>query len=687
MLRISVDIGGTFTDMVVADADGSVEMFKAPSTHGELSVGVMECLKKAAAHRGVDLKHLLAEVDAIIHGTTVTTNALLTRAGAMTGMVTTEGFRDIIEMRRGMRVGVTPYNLKVPFPEPLVPRHRRLTVPERVRFDGTVITPLDEAAVERAARILKEQGVQAIAVCFLFSYVNPAHERRAAEICRRVHPTAYVTTSSDTLSAAREFERFNTAIVGAYTGPIFSAYIDQLDEGLRTAGFRGKLVLIQSNGGIQDKDTAKKNPVSTLLSGPAAGPSVGVFFAKSHSDNIISVDMGGTSFEAALVRKSEILLTTETWLSQQRIATKLVDVHSIGAGGGSIAWFDPLKLLRVGPQSAGSRPGSACYGNGGVEATVTDANLLLGYISPDYFLGGEIKLETAAAERAVAKIAEGLGATITDAAYAIYDVINESMADALNERCTKRGFDPREFVLVAAGGAGGLHAANIAAKARIKKILIPKFAAAYCAFGMQLPDYSHDYVRSYPGRIETIDPAAANALYREMEEDGRRTLVTAGVAADDIEIVRTADLRYVGQFHEVGVPVGDKLADRRAVAELAHAFHTRHHDLYGFAIPERPVELLYLRLRAIGRTPKIRLKEIAAALKSDASAVCKGSRRCYVGKALGWREIGVYDGDKLLAGHTINGPALIEQRVTTVMVPDGFRCAVDAYGNYLLEAV
>jgi N-methylhydantoinase A len=687
VLRVSVDIGGTFTDMVVAGPDGSVEMFKAPSTHGELSVGVMDCLKKAAAHRKVKLDDLLAEVDTIIHGTTVTTNALLTRAGALTGMITSEGFRDIIEMRRGMRVGVTPYNLKVAFPEPLVPRHRRLTVPERLRFDGSVITPLDEAAVERAARELKSQGVQAIAVCFLFSYVNSAHERRAAEICRKVHPDAYVTTSSDTLSAAREFERFNTAIVGAYTGPIFSSYIDQLDQELRKTGFRGKLVLIQSNGGIQDKETAKKNPVSTLLSGPAAGPSVGVFFASAHSDNIISVDMGGTSFEAALVRRSEILLTTETWLSQQRIATKLVDVHSIGAGGGSIAWFDPLKLLRVGPQSAGSRPGSACYGNGGTEATVTDANLLLGYISPDYFLGGEIKLKPAEAERAVGKIASVLGSDVTDAAYAIYDVVNESMADALNERCTKRGFDPREFVLVAAGGAGGLHAANIAAKARIKKILIPKFAAAYCAFGMQLPDYSHDYVRSYPGRIETIDPATVNALYKEMEDEGRRTLATAGVAAKDVEIVRTADLRYVGQFHEVGVPVGETVQDRQAVASLAHAFHERHHELYGFSIPERPVELLYLRLRAIGRTPKVKLREIAAAPSADASGLRKGLRRCYLGKTFGWREIGVYDGDRLLAGHRITGPALIEQRVTTVMVPDGFRCDVDAHGNYLLEAL
>jgi N-methylhydantoinase A len=340
VLRVSVDIGGTFTDMVVTAPDGAVGMYKSPSTHGRLSEGVMNCLRKAADARGCGLDALLAQVDTIIHGTTVTTNALLTRTGVKTGMLTTKGFRDIIELRRGMRVGVSPYNLKVAFPEPLVPRALRAGIEERAGPDGSVITPLDEAQVEDTVRHFCAAGVEAIAVCFLYSFLRPQHERRAAEIARAIAPTTFVITSCDTIGSAREFERFNTTVTGAYVGAISAAYIDKLEEELRDAGFTGHLLLIQSNGGIQDRDTAKRNPVSTLLSGPAAGPSVGHYFARHYAKKIISVDMGGSSFEAALIQDDQILLTSETWLSEQRIASKMVDVHSIGAGGGSIAWFD-----------------------------------------------------------------------------------------------------------------------------------------------------------------------------------------------------------------------------------------------------------------------------------------------------------------------------------------------------------
>ena len=685
MLRVSVDIGGTFTDMVVTDDQGNVEVHKSPSTPPHLSQGVMNCFRKAAKQRGVDLNDLLSKLETIVHGTTATTNALLTRRGAKTAIITTKGFRDIIELRRGMRVGHSPYNLKVKFPEPLVPRSRIVGVEERVRFDGSIITPLLEEEVRAAALRFQAEGVESIAICFLFAYLNAEHERRAAEICRSVAPEIYVTTSSEILPAAREFERFNTTVAGAYTGPIFSSYIDRLEDDLRVAGFNGKLVLIQSNGGIQDKDTAKANPVTTLLSGPAAGPSAAIFLAGKFSKNIISVDMGGTSFEAALVRNGEILLTTETWISDQRLAVKLVDVHSIGAGGGSVAWFDPLGLLRVGPQSAGSVPGPACYGNGGTLATVTDANVVLGYIDPAFFLGGEIKLDTAAARNVIEdSVASILKTDPFEAAYAIYDVINESMADALNERCTKRGYDPREFLLISAGGAGGLHAATIAKKSSIKMVMIPRVAAAYCAFGMQLPDYSHDYVRSYATSVTTIDYQKANELFAQMEREGEATLRSAGVNPEQITFARSIDMRYAGQFHEVDVPVSNAPLHADSVQSLLEAFHARHEERFNFSLPERRSEILYLRVRAIGAVAKPRIKEFQSGGSDEA---LKGLRRAYFGKADGWHDTPVYNGAFCLAGWQATGPAIVEEATTTILVPVGFECQVDSFGNFLLTSV
>jgi N-methylhydantoinase A len=684
VLRVSVDIGGTFTDMVITEPGGSVEMFKSPSTHGSLSDGVMNCLAKAAKARNCSLDALLAQVDTIIHGTTATTNALLTRSGVKTGMLTTKGFRDIIELRRGMRVGVSPYNLKVKFPEPLVPRSRRIGIDERILPDGSVMTPLNEGEVEAAVRSLKDQDCEAIAVCFLYSYIKPQHELRAAEIARSIAPNMFVTTSYDTIPSSREFERFNTTVVGAYVGAIFAAYIDQLDAGLRQSGFKGHLLLIQSNGGIQDRDTAKRNPVTTLLSGPSAGPSVGLFFGGHYSKKIISADMGGTSFEAALIQDNQILLTSDTWLSEQRIAAKMVDVHSIGAGGGSIASFDTLDLLRVGPKSAGSRPGPACYGRGGTEPTVTDANVLLGYIDPKYFLGGEMLLDRPAAEAAIEPIAKRLDAPAEEAAYAIYDVVNEGMADALNERCTKRGFDPREFLLVAGGGAGGLHVVEIARKAGMKQVMIPKFASAYCAFGMQLPDFSQDYVRTYSKRIADANFNMMNTLYEEMESEGMRVLLKSGAQQNQIRFERSADLRYVGQFHEVEVPCPAGKVGAASVNEVVEAFHRKHDQTYAFSMKGRHVEVVYLRVRAIAATPSIHLKEIEQGSESPAKAR-KADRLCFFGKRAGWLKTEVYEASALVGGNKISGPALIEEAGSTILVPSKARAEVDAHGNYMIH--
>ncbi len=685
MLRVSVDIGGTFTDMVITDPSGSVEMFKSPSTPGALSEGVMNCFRKAAKTRRADLAELLATTETIIHGTTATTNALLTRSGVKTGMLTTKGFRDIIELRRGMRVGVSPYNLKVKFPEPLVQRSLRLPIEERVGPDGKIMIPLNERDVEGAVKRLVDEGCESIAICFLYSYLRPEHEQRAAEIARKIAPNVFVTTSYETIPSSREFERFNTTVVGAYVGSIFSDYIDRLDAELRDQGFKGHLLLIQSNGGIQDRQTAKRKPVTTLLSGPAAGPSVGLFFGRPYSGKIISADMGGTSFEAALIQNDQILLTSDTWLSEQRIAAKLVDVHSIGAGGGSIAYVDSFNLLRVGPKSAGSKPGPVCYGRGGTEPTVTDANVVLGLIDPDYFLGGEMPLDKPAAEVAVGAIGKRLSMSLEQAAHAIFEVVNEGMADALNERCTKRGFDPREFLLVAGGGAGGLHSAEIARKAGLKRVLVPRFASAYCAFGMQIPDFSQDYVRSCGKRLANLDLAVVNALYAEMEEEGRQVLRQSGARDSQISFVRTADLRYVGQFHEVEVETVKGPFTAEAAVALEHAFHAKHEQTFAFAMPGRTIEVVYLRVRAMAATAPVSLRTIESGEESPTAAARKSVRRCFLGPYQHWRELAVYAADELLAGNVIEGPALIEETGSTILVPADAEARVDAHGNYLIE--
>jgi N-methylhydantoinase A len=365
---------------------------------------------------------------------------------------------------------------------------------------------------------------------------------------------------------------------------------------------------------------------------------------------------------------------------------KMVDVHSIGAGGGSIAWFDPLGLLRVGPQSAGAVPGPACYGRGGKEATVTDANVVLGYISPRYFLGGEITLDAAAAEAAVARnVGERLGQGVAEAAYAVYDIVNESMADALNERCTKRGFDPRDFLLISAGGAGGLHAATIAEKAKVRRVMIPRFASTYCAFGMQLPDYSRDYVRSYAARVEDIEAAKANALFAEMEAEGRRVLEGAGVAPDKMRFIRSVDMRYRGQFHEVDVPAPAGDLDALNLTELTAAFHARHSERYSFSLPERQVEILYLRVRAVGATSKIKLRTSSNGAEDPSrESGHKGVRRAYFGRTHGWVDVDVHAGGAVGPGALIPGPAIIEDPTTTILIPHAFVGEVDGYGNLLL---
>jgi N-methylhydantoinase A len=684
MYRVSIDVGGTFTDCVVLDGDGTLGQYKAPTTPADPSVGLTDALTKAAAGHGQELDEFLGQVELIIQGTTLATNTLINRNGARTGFITTAGFRDIIEMRRGFKnVRTSMYNVFVPPYRPLVERYLRLEVEERVTYSGEVHTPLNEADVDAAAARLRAEGIEAVAIGFLHAYANPRHEERASELARGAMPEAYVTSSHEILPVWREYERFSTTVVSAYCGPIVERYLRSLEGRLREAGFRGQHLLMCSDGLVETVDYCIPRVVYLIGSGPAAAPAGARHVARDiGEDNILSVDMGGTSFDICMVQAGEIPTTTEGWVQDERVAIKMVDVQSGGAGGGSIAWIDQLGLLRVGPMSAGADPGPACYGRGGTQPTVTDADLALGYVPADFFLGGEIELDQEAARRAIASVGEPLGMDVPRTAEAIFKTVNSYMADQITEVATTRGYDIRDFALVVGGGAGPVHAAFIADLLHIPTVLIPPIASTYSAFGMFAMDVGRNYARSYITRGDRLDLDRVRALYGEMEREANRGFAELGIAADLITFNRSADLRYIGQFHEVEVEIaGGDLADG-AMEEAAESFHSRHEALYTFKMPWQGVEFLTFRLRATIPKAAFELTRIAEG-SDDAGVALKRKRHAWFDEIE--VEVPVYDGALLRAGNRFSGPALIEETTTTVIVPPRYEVTVDSWKNYVLR--
>jgi len=683
MYRVCIDVGGTFTDCLVLDPESQLRQFKAPTTQPDPSMGFMAALAKAAAGYDLDLAAFVGQVELIIHGTTLATNTLINRNGAKTGLITTDGFRDIIEIRRGFKnVRTSMYNVFVPPYEPLVERYLRLEAEERVLFDGTVHTPLLEEDVIAAVEEFRRRGIESVAIGFLHAYANPDHERRASEIAKTSLPDAYVTTSHEILPVWREYERFSTTVVSAYCGPAVERYLRALQRRLAEAGFRGQLLLMGSDGLVETVEYCIPRVVYLIGSGPAAAPAGARFLGQGiGTEDILSVDMGGTSFDICMIRAGEVPTTTESWVQDERVAIKMVDIQSGGAGGGSIAWVDQLGLLRVGPKSAGGDPGPAAYGKGGTAPTVTDADLVLGHVPADFFLGGEIPLDRVAAERAIATVAEPLGMSGVDAAEAIRTTVDAYMADQITEVATRRGNDVRDFTLVAGGGAGPVHAASIADLLHIPRVVIPPIAATYSAFGMFAMDVGRNYARSYISRVGQLDVDRINRLYAEMEGEAVAGFATLGVAPDAVTFRRTADLRYVGQFHEVEVEVPSDELDDAAIHEAVANFHRRHEALYTFNMPFQTVEVLTFRLRATTPKAPFELRQLARG-DGDPSAAFKRVRTCrFDGRNI---ETPVYDGAVLEAGDRFEGPAIIEETTTTVIIPPRYSGEVDAFRNYVL---
>lgn len=685
-LKIGIDVGGTFTDFVVTREGAEPAIFKSLSTPSDPSIAVVNGLTDIAASMNppMSVEAFAATIDTIVHGTTVTTNATLTRTGAKCGLLTTEGVRDALEMRRGIRE--EQYNNRYTNVTPLVPRYLRAGVKGRLDRDGVELTPLDMDEIGQAIALFRREGVEAVAVCFMNSFANPAHEQAAAERVRRELPGAYLSVSTDLLPSIRFYERVSTTVLNAYVGPKLNHYLDQLVGRLKGIGFGGLLLIMQSNGGVISPQLARDKAALTLLSGPAGGPGAGLFYVRTHGQNkCITTDMGGTSFEASVAVDAP-MIKNDGEIARHKIALPMLDIHTIGAGGGSIGWLDEGGLLRMGPASAGADPGPACYGKGGELPATTDANVVLGYLDPEFFAGGKMKLDVAAARRAIeTHIAKPMGLTVEEAAAGMYRVACNNMAQGVREVTIRRGFDPREFPLIPAGGAGPIHSCLICEELEIPLQIVPRESSVLCAFGMLMSELKHDFVRTFVSRLESIDWERLTRMIDEMAADGAEQLTQERIPEARRRFDVKFDCRYIKQYHEVSFVVPRELIDRRDVAGIAAAFHAEHNRLYGYSLEEEntPVEIINVRVQAIGATEKPSAREESWA-GADAAHALKGRRPVYVPETKSFEEVPVYDGHRMRFGNRITGPAMIEQETTAIFVSASFDCVVDPLGSFAL---
>ena len=687
--NLGIDVGGTFTDLVCADEAGHIETEKVLSTSENQALGVLSGIEKLAAKYGVSSTEMLGQIAVIVHGTTVATNTMLEYNGANTGLITTAGFRDIIEIRRNYKEAA--FDIRLEAPHPIVSRRRRLGVTERINAAGEIIKPLAEDEVRAAVRRLADMQVEAIAVAYLFSFLNPVHELRTRDIIRETLPDVYIALSSEILPQVREFERLSTTLVDAYVTPRLRLYLQRLETELRQRGFRGEIFIMQGNGGVVGIQQASHNGVQALLSGPASGVVAGAQLGQSSGfRDVITIDMGGTSFDVCLVQDGRPKIGTDQWMSRYRIAVPFIDIHTIGAGGGSIAWVDAGGALRVGPQSARAHPGPACYGFGGQEPTVTDADVVLGYINPNSFLGGEMQLDAEAARQAViSKVAKPLDMDVLEAASGIFRIVNNGMSNSVRQVSLSKGYDPRDFALTAFGGAGAVHAGALVEELGIRTILVPKSTApVLCALGDLLSDLRVSRVRSFYTRGSEVDLTLLKELFQRMRIEAEEALGSQRSQLQNILPQFSLEMRYVGQTHEVTVEVSSP-SGAMGQAELTatiDGFHNLHEQLYTFKKPQDEVEILNVHLDLIGvrLKPQLQTTPLGAV---NPQAAHKGKRPVYSVSALEYVETDVYDGDRMTAGNVIEGPAVIEENQTSIVILPGQRARLNEHLTYVIEVL
>ena len=676
--RTAVDIGGTFTDLVYLDTDsGQIGLGKRSTTPAAFEEGVIDVLSEAD----------LDGVEFLAHGTTVVINALTERKGATTALLTTRGFRDVLEIGRANRPDL--YNLVYEKPKPFVPRRRRLEITERLNYKGEVLQQLDEEEVRAAVSEARRQGAEAIAICFLHSYANPDHERRTAEIVRSEWPEAHVTASHELTSEWREYDRTSTAVLDAFVKPVAARYLEALAHRLGDFDIRPTArYAMQSNGGVSRFDLAGQTPINLIESGPVGGvigaQAIGSLIGE---ENLITLDLGGTTAKASLIERGNVKLTSEYHIERTPVfagypvKVPVVDITEIGAGGGSIAWLDPAGALRVGPQSAGADPGPASYGLGGTEPTLTDANVIGGRINPEYFLGGRIALDLDAAGKSMSKIAEALEVGVDEAALGVIRLANANMIHLLKLVTVRRGRDPRDFAMVAFGGGGSMHAMALARELQVPRVIVPPAPGHFSAWGMLMSDLRHDLVQTRFVRVHDVDLADLTGGWQELEDRMLETFADEGFEPADVTFVRTADMRYAGQEHTVNVPVPADGLDEEQREEIERRFHDLHEQLYTFRLSS-PIEIVNFRLTGFGPVSKPELGRISS--DGDPGRALKGTREVDFDE-LGWQEAHIYERDRLPAGAQLDGPAVIEEPAASTVVFPGQRLQVDEYGNLFVE--
>ncbi len=685
--RLGVDVGGTHTDLVLLDvSDGSIAVEKVSTTPANPALGIMRGIGNFA-QRGVDL----GAIEFFSHGTTITTNALLEMRGAKVGLLINRSFRAIQETQGQARDG-NPFDYFYQKPTPIAPQSLTREIGGRVDYSGMVLEPLDEDAVRKAADELKAAGVVSIGVCYLFSFMNPAHEERTGALIREVFPEANISLSSEVLSRVREWPRLSATLLNAYLAPVLVGYIADLEKRLSSAGVTTQQrFLMQSNGGVMPFAAAVTGhkTVHSLLSGPAAGAQASAYLPHEDARGLVTLDMGGTSCDIAFIEGSTPLEVTEGTVARRQLDVPALDLTTISAGGGSIVWIDRAGFLSVGPQSAGADPGPVCYGRGGVNPTVTDADIVCGFLNPDYFLGGTQTLNVNAARAALeAKIAKPMGLSVAEAAAGIRRIVDMRMADEVRVFAARRGVDLGEFALLPFGGAGAVHAAAVAEELGMRRIMVPARPGAFSALGLLCTDVLHDYIRSELGPLDRLDPAHAEAMFRDLEAKAASELADEGLDPSAAAFERDLDMRYAGQGYELRVPLSGlwhKALDAKALVAARDRFDEVHERIHGHAAKEKGVEVVSYRLRVRVSVPKFTPRVLAdRAPSAPPPAAIKGKRRVFF-DANEHSETTIYDRDKLEVGVAFAGPAIVEQFDATTVVPPGWHALVNRYSNLILE--
>ncbi len=686
--RLGIDTGGTFTDFILTSAGEGVRLYKTPSIPHDPPMAVQEGLRQISADLDCRAEDFLNECELIILGSTVGVNALIEHKGAKTSLFCTKGHEDSFEIRLGHKEDGHRYDADFPQATMLVPRALRFPVGERVLSTGEVRGLLNEEDVRRGIQLCKEEDVEAVAVSLLWSFLHPEHERRIAEIVRQELPEVYVTLSVDVLPQIREYTRTSTTVVNAYIGPIIRRYVESMEAFLRDLGYPNQVRYMQSNGGLTSGEFLTDKGIYALNSGPAAGPNAGLFFGEGFgSRDIITVDMGGTSFDISLSKDGKTNAAKDFDFLRYRIGIPMLQVETLGAGGGSIAFVNRMGLLQVGPESAGAKPGPAAYGRGGKRPTVTDALVVLGYLNQDALLGGRLSIDAEAARRTItADVAGPLKLSAEQAAQGIFTVVNANMVSGIRRVSIEKGYDPRDFVLVVGGGAGPAHAGRLARELGIRTILIPKVSSTFCAFGEILSDMKHSYLASNAVRLDCMDYSQINGVFAEMETRGKRDLTAAGVGPERIETSRCLDMRYVDQIHECQVDIPSAELSPDNIGDIAEAFHNRHEKLFTYCERDNAVEIINLESTVIGKVVRPQLPTLADG-EADPKAAQVGERQAFFEEQGGFVTIPVYDGAKLLVRNQIRGPAIVEEETTSIVVFPGWQVRLDDPGVYVMTAV